>query len=97
MIKHTLLYSAIVLSGCTATPQLDLSVIDGITSYTFIPHLTEAIPGNKSGMHLYDKATDTHHIYLIRSEFPRCLEHEVLHIIFGRWHKGRESIEYCSQ
>lgn len=95
MIKLTLLLLAIVLSGCSEPPPFDASKIDGVTSYTFVPHLVDALPKNHSGMHIYDVATDTHHIYLIRSEFPRCLEHEILHVIFDNWHKGTNSTKYC--
>jgi len=69
-------------------------LIDGKT-FTFTPHIVKSLPNNKSGKHVYFPATDTHHIFLIESEFPRCLEHEVLHVLFKNWHKGRVSSEYC--
>jgi len=96
MIKHSLLYSAIILSGCSSTPQFDTSTIDG-KEFTFVIHIAKEIKPNYKGLHVYDKETNAHHIWLIESEFPGCLEHEILHGLFGSWHKGRDSIEYCSR
>lgn len=93
MLKHTLLYSAILLSSCTSI-KFDTSEING-QKFTFIPHLVESLPANIIGLHKYDPSSDIHHIYLIESEFPQCLEHEILHVMFKNWHDGRTSSEFC--
>lgn len=84
----------ILLSGCVAPTQFDPATIDG-KRYTFVFHMVEAIKPNYKGLHLYDKETNIHHIWLIESELPGCLAHETLHALFGDWHKGRDSMEFC--
>jgi len=84
----------LLLTACATPQKFDLSDIDGKT-YTFKIHLVDKIPPGYSGLHVYDKDLDLHGIWLLKSEFPRCLEHEILHIFYKDWHKDRDSSEYC--
>ncbi len=87
------LIGVLLLSGCAST-QFDPSAIDG-KEFTFVFHMAKEIKPNYKGLHVYDKETNAHHIWLIESEFPGCLEHEVLHALFEKWHEGRDSLEFC--
>ncbi len=84
----------LMLTACTTPQKFNLSEIDGNT-YSFKINLVDTLPDNRSGLYTYDKRLDMHYIWLIKSEFPRCLEHEILHIFDRDWHKGRVSTEYC--
>lgn len=84
----------LILTGCSTGQPFDVSEIDGKT-YTFKIHLVDRLPESRIGLHSYNPITKDHTIILIKDQFPVCLSHEVLHVMVGNWHKGRDSDKYC--
>ena len=91
-MKYALLI--LLLTACTTPQTFDLSEVEG-KIFRFEVKLVDSIPGNRSGLHIYNEAKDLHTIILIRDNYPDCYLHEALHIIHGNYHKGRDSLEYC--
>lgn len=32
---------------------------------------------------------------ILKSNYPHCITHEIMHCFEGDWHKGKESNQYC--
>lgn len=42
------------------------------------------------------KITDTLcHIEIVKSAYPKCITHEVMHCFSGDWHQGYDTTQYC--
>lgn len=35
-------------------------------------------------------------VQILKSNYPHCITHEVMHCFEGRWHKGNPSTKYCN-
>ncbi len=84
----------VILTGCATARPFDTDLING-KIYRFKVLIVDSIPGGHWGLHQYDSRDDLHLIVLPKEAFPRCLAHEALHMFYGNFHEGRESIDYC--
>ena len=82
----------LLLTACS-TP-LPIPDIDGKT-YTFTLHIAKKLPPGIKGKHVYYPLKDEHHIFLREDIAPKCLGHEVWHMIVGNFHKGKVSTDHC--
>lgn len=88
----------LLLTGCATTAPIDLNMIDtGPHTFQlkFVKEIRAGSNGKYRGVQVYDKRLDLHTIYLPIDDFPGCLAHEVLHILYPDFHKGRTSVEFC--
>ena len=89
---------ALLLTGCATQAPIDLNRINtGPHTFElkFVKEMRAKNGGTYRGLQVYDKRLDLHTIYLPIDDFPGCLAHEILHILYPDFHKGRTSVEWC--
>jgi len=91
-MRLTVVFIALALIGCSSTPEP--TVID--KEFNFRLLLVEQ-PTNKgkqvAAWSVWDAVTCI--VILKKSEYPRCLLHEIRHCIEHQWHKNKTTTEDC--
>lgn len=98
-LQITLISLFLALTSCKSLPVNTSAAIplpDTTKEYTFKLHLVDDMNGYQ-GLHLLEKTTGVHHIWLLKKKYPYCLQHEIRHVLEGNFHAGRSSLDDCFQ
>ena len=88
-MKSVIAVLCLMLSGCA----IFSAPVPRHNQVSVTVELVDSLPNNYTGMAVWNGPSC--HVRLLRSAYPRCLQHEIRHCFEGPFHGNHASSEDC--